>query len=67
MALFDWIIAAIILLVLFYLSFFLTLADWLSALRKGQAVTLLPERKGGTWPLWAPSLPSFPLFSPSKL
>ena len=52
MALFDWIIAAIILLVLFYLSFVLTLADWLSALRKGQAVTLLPQRKGGTWPLW---------------
>ena len=52
MALFDWIIAGIILLVLFYLSFVLTLADWLVALKKGQAVTLLPERKGGAWPLW---------------
>jgi protein-S-isoprenylcysteine O-methyltransferase Ste14 len=52
MALFDWIIAGIILLVLFYLSFALTLADWLIALKKGQAVTLLPERKGGSWPLW---------------
>jgi protein-S-isoprenylcysteine O-methyltransferase Ste14 len=52
MALFDWIIAAIVLLVLFYISFALTLADWLAALKKGQAVTLLPERKGGSWPLW---------------
>ncbi len=49
---FDWIIATIILLVLVYLSFVLTLADWLRALKKGQAVTLLPERKGGAWPLW---------------
>ena len=52
MTLFDWIIAGIVLLVLFYLSFVLTLADWLAALNKGQAVALLPERKGGTWPLW---------------
>jgi protein-S-isoprenylcysteine O-methyltransferase Ste14 len=52
MALFDWIIAGIILFVLFYISFALTLADWLVALKKGQAVTLLPERKGGAWPLW---------------
>ena len=52
MTLFDWIIAAIILLVLIYISFVLTLADWLAALKKGQAVTLLPERKGGSWPLW---------------
>lgn len=37
---------------LVYLSFVLTLADWLRALKKGQAVTLLPERKGGAWPLW---------------
>jgi protein-S-isoprenylcysteine O-methyltransferase Ste14 len=52
MTLFDWIIAGIILLVLVYISFVLTLADWFSALKKGQAVTLLPERKGGAWPLW---------------
>ena len=52
MALFDWIIAAIILLVLVYISFVLTLVDWLVALKKGQAVTLLPERKGRTWSLW---------------
>jgi len=52
MTLFDWIIAGIILIVLVYLSFVLTLADWLLALKKGQAVTLLPERKGRVWPLW---------------
>jgi protein-S-isoprenylcysteine O-methyltransferase Ste14 len=52
MALFNWIIAGIILVVLVYISFVLTLADWLVALKKGQAVTLLPERKGGAWPLW---------------
>jgi len=49
---FEWIIAGIVLLLLIYLSFILTLADWLAALKKGQAVTLLPERRGGTWPLW---------------
>jgi protein-S-isoprenylcysteine O-methyltransferase Ste14 len=52
MAIFDWIIAGIILFVVVYISFILTLADWLTALKKGQAVTLLPERKGGNWPLW---------------
>src|SRR5512137_2124853 len=52
MAVFDWIIAGIILVVVVYLSFVLTLADYLVALKKGQAVTLLPERRGGTWPLW---------------
>jgi protein-S-isoprenylcysteine O-methyltransferase Ste14 len=52
LALFDWIIAGIILVVLVYVSFFLTLADWLVNLKKGQAVTLLPERKGRAWPLW---------------
>jgi protein-S-isoprenylcysteine O-methyltransferase Ste14 len=52
MTLLDWIIAAIVILTLIYLSFVLTLAEWLAALRKGQAVTLLPERKGGDWPLW---------------
>ena len=52
MILLDWIIAGIVLLVVIYLSFILTLADWLGALKKGQAVALLPARKGGTWPLW---------------
>jgi protein-S-isoprenylcysteine O-methyltransferase Ste14 len=52
MTLFDWIAAIIIVVSLVYISFVLTLADWFAALRKGQAVTLLPERKGRDWPLW---------------
>lgn len=53
MAPFDWIVAGIVLIVLIHISFVLTLADWFMALKKGKAVTLLPERKGGTWPLWS--------------
>jgi protein-S-isoprenylcysteine O-methyltransferase Ste14 len=34
------------------ICFALTLADWLVALKKGRAVTLLPERKGAPRPLW---------------
>ena len=52
MSAFDWIVAGIVIASFIYISFVLTLADWFAALRKGQAVTLLPERKGGTWPLW---------------
>jgi protein-S-isoprenylcysteine O-methyltransferase Ste14 len=52
MAVYDWIVAGVVLLLLIYISFVLTLADWLVALKKGEAVTLLPERKGGTQPLW---------------
>jgi protein-S-isoprenylcysteine O-methyltransferase Ste14 len=50
---FDWIAAVIVIVSLVYVSFVLTLAEWLAALRKGQAVTLLPERKGRKWPFWA--------------
>lgn len=49
---FEWIAAAIVILSLIYVSFILTLRDWLVALRKGQAVTLIPERHGRKWPLW---------------
>ncbi len=52
MTVFDWIVAIVVIVSLVYVSFVLTLADWFSALRKGQAVTLLPERRGRTWPLW---------------
>jgi protein-S-isoprenylcysteine O-methyltransferase Ste14 len=52
MAVFNWIAALVVIASLVYISFVLTLADWFAALRKGQAVTLLPERKGRTWPLW---------------
>lgn len=53
MSAFDWIVAAIVIVSMVYVSFVLTLRDWFSALRKGQAVTLLPERPGRRpWPLW---------------
>ncbi len=52
MSIFDWIAASIVIVSLIYVSFVLTLADWFAALRKGQAVTLLPERGGRKWPLW---------------
>lgn len=52
MNIFNWIAASIVIITLIYVSFVLTLADWFSALRKGQAVTLLPERGGRKWPLW---------------
>ena len=52
MSIFNWVVASIVVISLIYISFILTLADWLAALRKGQAVTLLPERGGRQWPLW---------------
>jgi len=52
MSAFDWIVAGIVVLSMIYISFVLTVAQWLTAVRKGQAVTLLPARKGGNWPLW---------------
>ena len=82
MTLFDWIVAAIVLLVLIYLSFVLTLAEWLAGVKKGQAVSLLPARNGRAWPMWtqvamvllglALCIPLFyylwiPLFRPSLL
>lgn len=81
MSAFDWIAAGIVVASLIYISVVLTAADWISALRKGQAVTLLPERKGRQWPLWTQiailvfglvlCVPLFyfgwlPLFSPSQ-
>ncbi len=52
MTTFDWIVAAIIITSLCYLVFVLTLAGWISSLRKGQAVSILPERGGHKWPAW---------------
>jgi len=51
MSAFDWVSAFIVIVTFVYLIF-VTLIEWFVALHKGQAVTLLPERKGGTWPLW---------------
>jgi len=52
MTTFDWIAAGIVIVSMIYISFALTVADWLAALRKGQAVSLLPERGGRKYPLW---------------
>jgi protein-S-isoprenylcysteine O-methyltransferase Ste14 len=53
MKIFEIIADILVILSLVYVSFVLTLADWLAALRKGQAVSLLPERNGRKYPLWA--------------
>ncbi len=53
MGILDLLVAAIVIVTLVYVSFVLTLRDWLVALRKGEAVGLLPERQGRTWPLWS--------------
>ena len=52
MSTFDWLVAVIVIVSLVYVSFVLTLRDWFNALRKGQAVTLLPEHPGRKWPFW---------------
>jgi protein-S-isoprenylcysteine O-methyltransferase Ste14 len=50
---FEIITNTIVILSLVYVCFVLTLADWLAALRKGQAVPILPERNGRKYPFWA--------------
>jgi protein-S-isoprenylcysteine O-methyltransferase Ste14 len=52
MSTFDLIAAVIVIITMIYLSFVLTLAEWLSALRRREAVALLPDRKGGKTPMW---------------
>ena len=49
---FDWIVAAALLTSMIYLSFVQTVGGWISALRKGQAVSLLPEGQGRKRPAW---------------
>ncbi|MGZ9222969.1 MAG: methyltransferase family protein [Anaerolineales bacterium] len=53
MSVFDWVAASIVITSMLYVTFVLTVPEWMAALRKGQAVTLLPERKGGNWPMWS--------------
>ncbi len=52
MKIFEIVADVIVIAGLIYVSFVLTLADWLAALHKGRAVSLLPERNGRTWPFW---------------
>jgi len=53
MKIFEIIANAVVILSLVFVCFVLTLADWLAGLRKGQAVSLLPERNGRKIPFWA--------------
>lgn len=52
MSAFDWIAAGIVILSMLYVTFILTVPEWLRAVRKGEGVSLLPERKGGKRPFW---------------
>ena len=52
MSIFHILAAGIVVASLVYVSFVLTLAGWLEALRAGQAVSLLPVRAGRPWPIW---------------
>lgn len=49
---FNWAAAGIVVITMVYLSVALTLRDWLAGLRRGEAVTLLPQRRGRQWPVW---------------
>ncbi len=44
MQIFDLIANAVVIIGIFYLAFLMALAGWLAGLRRGEAVTLLPER-----------------------
>ena len=56
MTVFEIVVNAIVIISVAYVSFVLTLRDYLIALRKGEAVTLLPERGGRKYPLWVQTL-----------
>jgi protein-S-isoprenylcysteine O-methyltransferase Ste14 len=45
---YDMIINVVVILGIFYLTFVMALAGWIAGLRKGEAVTLLPERSSRT-------------------
>ena len=48
-----WIVGVIVIVGMAYLVFALALAGWIAGLRRGEAVTLLPQRGGWTSTLWA--------------
>ncbi len=52
MNLLDWIAVMVVISSMFYLTFILTLPEWLAGLRKGEMVALLPEMKGQRHPIW---------------
>ncbi len=52
MKLYDMIVNGVVILGIFYLTFVMALAGWIAGLRKGEAVTLLPERSSRTSMAW---------------
>jgi protein-S-isoprenylcysteine O-methyltransferase Ste14 len=44
----DWVVNGVVLMGVGYLSFVMALAGWFAGLRRGEAVTLLPDRGGRT-------------------
>jgi protein-S-isoprenylcysteine O-methyltransferase Ste14 len=52
MTTFDWIAAAIVIITFIYITFVQTVGGWILALRKGQAVALLPDSGERKWPQW---------------
>ena len=48
----DWITAALVIVSMLYLTFVLTVPQWMVSLRKGEGVSLLPEREGQQRPMW---------------
>jgi protein-S-isoprenylcysteine O-methyltransferase Ste14 len=49
---FTWLVDATVILGVAYLSFAMALAGWFAGLRRGEAVTLLPERGSGPSKFW---------------
>lgn len=48
-----WVVDVVFVLGMGYLTFAMALAGWLAALRRGEAVTLLPEQRSRAGNLWA--------------
>jgi protein-S-isoprenylcysteine O-methyltransferase Ste14 len=53
LVMFRLIVNVVVIAGVMYLTFGMALAGWVASLRKGQAVTLLPERGNRRWPAWA--------------
>jgi protein-S-isoprenylcysteine O-methyltransferase Ste14 len=49
---FAWLIDVVVILGMAYLTFAMALAGWLAGLRRGEAITLLPEQSSRTRNLW---------------
>ena len=52
MTAFDLIVNVVVIVGMFYLAFVMALAGWLAGLRKGEAVSFLPERNGRAPAAW---------------